>query len=336
MKRLLVTGGAGFIGSNFIRHILNKNQDYKVVNLDKLTYAGNLDNLKDVEKNPNYTFIKGDICDAIAVEKAIKDCDCIINFAASTHVDRSILDSSDFIKTNFYGTYVLLEAARKSNLGLFILMSTDEVYGSIKKGSFCENSPLSPNSPYSASKASADLLALSYYKTYGYPVIVVRSANNFGPFQYAEKLIPLFITNALDNKNLPLYGDGLNIRDWLYVEDTCRAIDIVLRRGKIGEIYNIAAGNELTNLAVTKFILKHLKKQASLIKFVKDRPGHDKRYSLKVEKMRNLGFKPYFTFREALRKTIDWYAENRSWWEKNKTKSWAFNLYYKKQYGTMK
>ncbi len=332
MKRILVTGGAGFIGSNFIRYIRKKYPEYKITNLDKLTYCGNPENLKDLKNNPGYRFVKGDICNTKTAQAVTRNCDALINFAASTHVDRSILDTADFVKTNFQGVYVLLEAAKKNKIGKFIQMSTDEVYGSIKKGSFDENAPLAPSSPYSASKASADLLALSYYNTHRCPVIIVRSTNNFGPCQYPEKLIPLFITNALDDKFLPVYGDGLNIRDWIYVEDTCRAIDLILHRGRIGDIYNIGAGNEITNLEVTKSILKYLKKPTTLIKFVKDRPGHDRRYSLKTDKIKKLGFKPANSFSEALQKTIEWYQNNRQWWEQIKTNCRKFRAYYAKQY----
>lgn len=332
MKKILITGGAGFIGSNFIRYFLKKYPRCKVINLDKLTYCGNLENLKDVQTSPNYKFVKADICNSKIVQTVSRDCDVLINFAASTHVDRSILDSAEFLKTNFYGVYILLEAARKNRIGKFIQISTDEVYGSIERGSFDEDAPLVPSSPYSASKASADLLALSYYNTHRCSVIIVRSTNNFGPYQYPEKLIPLFITNALEGKFLPVYGDGLNIRDWIYVEDTCRAIEIVLQKGKIGEVYNIGAGNEVTNLEVTKSILKYLKKSSALIKFVKDRPGHDRRYSLKIGKIEKLGFKPAYNFNEALLETIGWYKNNRKWWEQIKTKCRKFRSYYTKQY----
>lgn len=332
MKKILITGGAGFIGSNFIRYILKKYPDYEVMNLDKLTYCGNPDNLKDLKGNPRYRFVKGDICDTKVVCASIKGCDMLINFAASTHVDRSILDTSDFVKTNFYGVYVLLEAARKNRIDKFIQISTDEVYGSIEQGSFDEGSSLNPSSPYSASKASADLLAMAYYNTHSCPVIIVRSTNNFGPYQYPEKLIPLFITNAIDEEHLPVYGDGLNVRDWIYVEDTCRAIEMVLQHGKIGEIYNVGAGNEVTNLEVTKSILKYLKKPFTLIKFVKDRPGHDRRYSLNIEKIKKIGFKPNNSFNEALHQTIGWYKNNRKWWERIKTNCIKFRSYYTKQY----
>jgi dTDP-glucose 4,6-dehydratase len=327
-----VTGGAGFIGSNFIRYILRKYPSYRIINLDKLTYCGNLENLKDVQNHPNYKFVKGDICNSKIVQRIVKNCDAIINFAASTHVDRSILDSSDFVKTNFYGTFVLLEAARKNKTKLFIQISTDEAYGSIVKGSFDENSALSPNSPYAATKAAADLLVLTFFKTYRCPAIVSRSTNNFGPYQYPEKLMPLFITNSIDNKTLPLYGDGLNVRQWIYVEDNCRAIDLLLHKGKIGEVYNIGVGNEFTNLTLTKFVLQYLNKSTKLIKFVKDRPGHDKRYSIRIDKIKSLGFRPIFSFKEALKDTITWYVQNRLWWERIKKHNREFKSYYNKQY----
>lgn len=314
MKRLLVTGGAGFIGSNFIRHILNKYDDYHVVNLDNLTYCGNLGNLKDIEKNKRYKFIKGDIADLKTVENAAKDCDYIINFAAETHVDRSIKNPSVFVKTNVFGTYTLLEAAKKLGAGLIVHISTDEVYGSIIKGSSKETDPLEPNSPYSASKAGADLLARSYFVTYGLPVIITRSSNNFGPCQYPEKVIPLFITNLLQGKKVPLYADGMNVRDWLYVLDNCEAIDLILRKGKAGEIYNIAGDAEITNLELTYNILEMLGKDKRSIEYVKDRPGHDKRYSLDITKLRALGWHPSHNFKEALETTIDWYRDNKLWW----------------------
>ncbi|MDP7179770.1 MAG: dTDP-glucose 4,6-dehydratase [Candidatus Woesearchaeota archaeon] len=317
--RLLVTGGAGFIGSNFIRHILKKYPDFKIVNLDKLTYAGNLDNLKDIENNPNYQFIKGDICDKEIVEKLAKDIDIIINFAAETHVDRSIEDAGVFIKSDILGTYNLLEAVKKFNIKKFIQISTDEVYGSTENNSFKETDSLKPNSPYSASKAGADLLVRSYIKTHNVPAIITRSSNNYGPYQYPEKLIPLFVTNLLENKKIPLYGDGLNVRDWLYVIDNCEAIDFVLQNGKEGEIYNIGSGSEITNLEITKTILKELNKDETNIDFVKDRLGHDFRYSLDCSKINTLGWKPRFNFEQSIKETINWYKNNESWWKKIKS-----------------
>jgi len=313
--KLLVTGGAGFIGSNFIRHMLRKYPDYEIVNLDKLTYAGNLANLKDLEDNPRYSFVKGDICDKKVVEDVSKDVDAIVNFAAETHVDKSIVDAGTFVTTDTYGTYILLEAARKYHIQRFVQISTDEVYGSIEKGSFKEMDPLNPSNPYSASKAGADLLVHSYFITYDLPMVTTRSTNNFGPYQHPEKLIPLFITNALRNKPLPLYGDGKNIRDWIYVMDNCEAINLILHKGRTGEIYNVAGGDEKTNLEVTHLILEELNKPDTLIKFVEDRPGHDKRYSLDCTKVRKLGWKPKTKFEDGLKKTVQWYKDNVWWWK---------------------
>jgi len=328
---LLITGGAGFIGSNFIRYILNKYPDYKIINLDALKYSGNLENLKDVEKNPRYKFVKGDICDKKIVDFLVsRRPDVILNFAALTHVDRSILKPEEFTKTDILGTQTLLEAARKYKIGLFIQISTDECYGSIEKGSFTEESPLNPTNPYSASKAGADLIALAYYKTFNVPVIITRSSNNFGPYQYPEKLIPLFITNLLEDKKVPLYGDGKHKRDWIYVLDNCEAIDYVIHYGKTGEIYNISGNTEKTNLEITAFILNYLKKDETYIKFVKDRPGHDRRYSLDTSKIKKLGWSPKYKFEDALEYTIKWYKDNQSWWKK--IKSGEFLEYYKKQY----
>ncbi|MBI5194527.1 MAG: dTDP-glucose 4,6-dehydratase [Nitrospirae bacterium] len=329
--KLLVTGGAGFIGSNFIRHILKKYPDYHVRNLDKLTYAGNPDNLKEVEGNPNYTFIKGDICDAKVVAEAVEGVDAIINFAAETHVDRSILYPGSFIQTDVYGTYTLLEAVKAKGILRYIQISTDEVYGSIEQGSFNEESPLSPSSPYSASKAGADMVVFAYRKTFNLPVIITRSSNNFGPCQYPEKLIPLFITNALEDNPLPMYGDGLNVRDWIYVEDNCAAIDVVLHNGKDGEIYNIGGGNERTNREITEIILKETGKSRDLIKFVKDRAGHDRRYSIDSSKVISLGFTQKYKFEDAIANTVKWYKENEQWWKR--LKSEEFKQYYKKAYG---
>jgi len=330
--KLLITGGAGFIGSNFIKYVLNKRPDYQVVNLDKLTYCGNLDNLKDVENNPNYKFIKGDICNQELIDNIVSEKpDAIINFAAESHVDRSILDPYSFLRTDIFGTYNLLEAARKYNIGRFLQISTDEVYGSTEKDSFFEKSPLNPSNPYSASKAAADTIANSYFITYKMPILITRSTNNLGPFQYPEKLIPLFITNLLENKKIPLYGDGLNIRDWLYVLDNCEAIDLILHKGKEGEIYNIAGENEKTNLGITNFILKEMGKDENFIEYVRDRPGHDRRYSLNCEKTKKeLGWEPKSNFEEALKKTLQWYKDNEWWWKK--IKSGEYLKYYKKQY----
>jgi dTDP-glucose 4,6-dehydratase len=327
--KVLITGGCGFIGSNFIRFLLRERPDWRVVNLDKLTYAGNLENLKDVEDNPRYRFVRGDICDRSLIDKLFQEerFDVVVNFAAESHVDRSILDASPFIETNVKGTQVLLDAActhwRKTNPQdpapkLFLQVSTDEVYGSIAEGAFTEESPLRPNSPYAASKAAADLLCRAYYKTYGLPVIVTRSSNNYGPYQFPEKLIPLMIRNALLGKELPVYGRGENVRDWLYVEDHCRALLLVLERGRPGEVYNIGGGCERRNIEVVRLIctlLKaHPKTQAlsPKIRFVKDRPGHDFRYALDCRKIREeLGWQPAVSFEEGLRRTVDWYIEHQ-------------------------
>ena len=306
---MLITGGAGFIGSNFVHYMLDK-YDHKIVVLDKLTYAGNIENLMDVVDNIH--FIKGDICKEEDVKVAMKDCDVMVNFAAESHVDKSIEDPGVFVKTDVFGTYTLLEYARKYDVDRYLQISTDEVYGSIEKGFFTEESRPDPSSPYSASKAGGDMLVGAYYKTYGLPVLITRSTNNFGPYQYPEKLIPLFITNALNDKPLPLYGDGQNVRDWLYVLDNCRGIDLVLRKGELGEIYNIGGGVEKTNLEITHMILDILKKPKSLIKFVEDRPGHDRRYSLDSSKIKKLGWELKWNFEDALRETVEWYAQQFS------------------------
>ncbi|MBI4846682.1 MAG: dTDP-glucose 4,6-dehydratase [Candidatus Omnitrophica bacterium] len=313
--RVLVTGGLGFIGGNFIRYMLEKYQDIYIVNLDKQTYASSLAHLKDFKAHPRYKFLKGDICNKGVVERAMSGCSVVINFAAETHVDRSIKSAHEFLQTNIFGVYMLLEAARKLKVEKFIQIGTDEVYGSCLRGAFKEGDPLMPNSPYSSSKAAGDLLARSYYKTYGVPVIITRSSNNFGPYQFPEKVIPLFITNLIEGKKVPLYGDGLNVRDWIYVIDNCRGIDLVLNKGRIGEIYNIASNNKLNNIQLTEFILKKMKKTKAAIKYVKDRPGHDRRYSLNTEKIRRLGFKPRYNFQEAMEFTIGWYNENKAWWK---------------------
>lgn len=316
MKKLLVTGGAGFIGSNFIRHIIGKYPDYRITNLDKLTYCGNLENLRDIEKNKNYTFVKGDITDKGTVEKLVKGQDVVINFAAESHVDRSIKDASEFVRTNVFGTYTLLEAAKKCGTGLFVQISTDEVYGSVTEGFSREGDPLEPNSPYSATKAAADLLARSYFVTFKLPVIITRSSNNFGPNQYPEKVIPLFITNLMAGKKVPLYADGKNVRDWLYVVDNCEAIDVVMHSGVPGEVYNIGAGGETTNIELTHSLLKILGRDESSIEYVKDRPGHDKRYALDISKLKKLGWRPAREFRTALELTVEWYKANEAWWKK--------------------
>jgi len=299
--KLLVTGGAGFIGSNFIRHILNKYPDYKIINLDKLTYAGNLENLHDIENNSNYGFVKGDICDEKLVNKLISQKpDVIINFAAETHVDRSILDAQGFIKTDILGTQTLLEAVKKHSIKKYIQISTDEVYGEIESGSFTEQNSLKPNNPYSASKAGADLMINAYYKTFNLPILITRSSNNYGFYQYPEKLIPLFITNLLEDKKVPIYGNGQQVRDWLYVIDNCEGIDFVLHHGEIGEVYNIGSSNEKTNLEITKIILNQLNKDENSIEYVKDRLGHDRRYSIDSSKLQKLGWKPRYEFEKAM------------------------------------
>lgn len=330
MKTLLVTGGAGFIGSNFIRYMLETRNDINIINLDKLTYAGNLDNVKDIEKDHRYRFEKGDICDPIIVKKCVQESDVVVNFAAESHVDRSIGSADDFIKTDIYGVYVLLEAALKYGVERFVQISTDEVYGSIEKGRFRETDPLMPSSPYAASKAGGDRLVYSYFITYNLPVVIPRSSNNFGPYQYPEKLIPLFITNALENKKLPIYGDGKNVRDWLYVIDNCQAIELVMEKGKDGEAYNVGAGNEHNNLEITDIILTQLNKSEDLMTFVEDRKGHDRRYALATKKLEKLGWQPVSSFKKAMQETIQWYVDNRWWWEK--IKSGAYLEYYKKQY----
>ncbi len=331
--KILITGGAGFIGSNFIRYILSKYSDYHIVNLDKLTYAGNLDNLSEVEDHPNYQFVKGDICDNDLVNRIVKDgIQAMVHFAAESHVDRSIYDPAIFVKTNVLGTQVLLESALKFKIDRFIQVSTDEVYGSMgKEGSFTESSPLLPNSPYSASKASADLLVRSYFETFRLPATITRCTNNYGPYQFPEKLIPLFITNALQDLPLPVYGDGLYVRDWIYVEDHCKALDAVLHQGKVGEIYNIGGGNERTNLEITDLILRKFSKPRSLVKHVKDRPAHDRRYSLDFSKIKaDLDWKPDTPFEEGISRTADWYVTHQSWWQKIKTGEYL--KYYEKHY----
>ncbi|MEW6407078.1 MAG: dTDP-glucose 4,6-dehydratase [Patescibacteria group bacterium] len=316
--KILVTGGCGFIGSNFIRYIAAKYPTYKITNLDKLTYAGNLENLKDIAHLKNYNFIKGDICDENVVDKLAKVNDVVINFAAESHVDRSIKNSRDFLRTNVHGVDVILGAVRNNKIKRYIQISTDEVYGSILFGSAKEEDALKPNSPYAASKASADLLCRAYFKTFNLPVIITRSSNNFGPYQYPEKVIPLFITNLLENKKVPLYGDGLNERDWLFVLDNVRAIDLVLHKGKIGQIYNIGIGKEIANLKLTKILLDSLGKTKKMVKYVVDRLGHDRRYSIDNKKIVKLGWQPNYDFQTAISLTIRWYKENKSWWKKFK------------------
>jgi dTDP-glucose 4,6-dehydratase len=316
-RKLLVTGGCGFIGSNFIRHLLVTDPSVTIVNLDALTYAGNPENLVDVENDhgERYRFVKGDIRRAEDVEAAMSGCDTVVHFAAESHVDRSISRAHDFITTNIEGTYVLLTEARRVGVDRFLHISTDEVYGSIDSGSFDETDRLAPSSPYSASKTAADLLVLSYHVTFGLPVVVTRSTNNFGPYQFPEKLIPLFVTNLLENEPVPLYGDGLNVRDWIYVLDNCRAVETVLRHGRVGEIYNVGAANEVTNRFITSSVLQALGFGEEMVKYVEDRPGHDRRYSVKTDKIRALGWAPERDFREALLDTVAWYRDNPSWWK---------------------
>jgi dTDP-glucose 4,6-dehydratase len=331
LKRVLVTGGAGFIGSHFAHHAVERHADWQVTVLDKLTYAGNLANLEDLEGHPRYRFRRGDIAVRRDVEAAWGDgVDLLFNFAAETHVDRSIGDAEGFIRTDVYGAYTLLEVARARGIERFVQISTDEVYGSVASGSSREDAPLMPTNPYAASKAGADRLAFSYFATYGLPVLITRASNNFGPRQYPEKMMPLFVTNALDDQPLPLYGDGQNVRDWLYVADHCDALDVVLAKGQPGEVYNIGGGNERRNTEVTERILTRLEKSSGLVRFVTDRPGHDRRYSLDCGKLRSLGWCPATHFETALDATIDWYRSHRSWWEPIKTGEYL--EYYRKQY----
>jgi dTDP-glucose 4,6-dehydratase len=316
-KTLLITGGAGFIGSNFIHFMVRKYNGYNIINLDKLTYAGNMENLKDIEDIANYRFIKGDICDRDLVENIFSGnkIDAVVNFAAESHVDRSITDPGVFIQTDVYGVFVLLEAATKYKSKVFLQISTDEVYGSIEKGSFTEDDPLAPNSPYAASKTGAEMIVRSFFKTYQTPILVTRTSNNFGPYQYPEKIIPLFVTNLIDGKKVPLYGDGMNVRDWIYVSENCIALDMVLHKGKIGEVYNIGAGNEKPNVWITRKILEILEKPETMIEPVADRLGHDRRYSVDCSKIeKELGWKPEVDFEEALHRTVRWYVNNEKWW----------------------
>lgn len=315
MKTVLVTGGAGFIGSCFIRHILKKYPECKVINLDALTYCGNLENLKDVENNPNYQFIRGNICDKKLVRNIIKGCNYVVNFAAESHVDNSIKRPEIFVETNVMGTLNLLQASIESDIERYLQVSTDEVYGTLEEtGYFYETSPIQPNSPYSASKASADLLVRAYHETYGLPVLITRCSNNYGPYQYPEKLIPFFISKLLNGEKVPVYGDGMNVRDWLYVYDHCEAIDRVLHSGKIGDVYNIGGHNEKTNLEITKLILDAMGKDEDSIEFVEDRLGHDKRYAISNNKISSqLDWQPSITFEEGIKLTIDWYLNNQDW-----------------------
>jgi dTDP-glucose 4,6-dehydratase len=328
--RILVTGGAGFIGSNFVRHLLTAHPDYEVVNLDKLTYAGNPENLRDLAGDPRYRFVHGDICDTGLVREVAAGADAVVNFAAESHVDRSLTEPDAFLRTDVFGVFTLLEAVRDLKVPRMIQVGTDEVYGSLATGSSREGDPLRPSNPYSAAKAAADLLCGAYWRTHRVPVAITRSSNNFGPYQYPEKVVPLFITNALDDRPLPLYGDGRNVRDWLYVHDNCAAIDLVLHRGVAGEIYNVGGGHEIENVALTRQILQRLGKPDSLIQPVPDRPGHDRRYSLDSSKVRALGWSPRQHFDAALDATIAWYRANEAWWRP--LKSGAFAVYYERQY----
>ena len=308
-----MTGGAGFIGCNFVRHMLKEHPNDQIVVLDKLTYAGRLENLEEIRDK--ITFVKGDICDKEAVKKTMAGCDYVVNFAAESHVDRSIASPEDFVRTDVLGVFTLLEEARRTNIKKFTQISTDEVYGSTASGSFSEADTLDPSSPYSASKAGGELLARSYVRTYGLDVVVTRSSNNYGPFQYPEKLIPVLIIKALRDQPLPIYGKGTNVRDWLHVEDNCWAIDLVMRKSKPGEIINIGSGNEIPNIEVAKLVLKHMNKPESLIKYVQDRPGHDFRYSLNWDRIRKLGWKPRMKVEEGIKRTVDWYLANQAWWK---------------------
>ena len=334
MKNILLTGGAGFIGSNFINYILDEHSDYNVINLDKLTYAGNLENLVTSEGKKNYRFVKGDITNVELVNSLFRkyDINYVINFAAESHVDRSILGSEIFFRSNVLGTNVLLEAARKFSTEKFVQISTDEVYGSLgEEGLFTEETPIHPNSPYSASKASADMMAMAFYHTYGVPVVITRCSNNYGPFQFPEKLIPLMIINSLNGKKLPVYGDGMNIRDWIYVIDHNKAIERVFEKGMSGEVYNIGASTEMPNIEIIKLILNTLGKSEEMIDFVKDRPGHDRRYAIDSSKIKNeLGWEPLFSFEEAISKTIEWYINNKTWW--SRIISGDYQDYYETQY----
>ncbi|WP_025720513.1 dTDP-glucose 4,6-dehydratase [Paenibacillus sp. 1-18] len=333
--KLLVTGGAGFIGSNFVLYMLKQHPDYEIVNIDALTYAGNLENLKSIENHPKHTFVKADITDAQAIDQLMQQgIDVVVNFAAESHVDRSILEPEVFVKTNVLGTQVLLDAAKKYNVTKFVQVSTDEVYGSLgETGLFTEETPLQPNSPYSASKAGGDLLVRAYHETFGLPVNITRCSNNYGPYQFPEKLIPLMISRALSDQQLPVYGDGLNIRDWLYVEDHCSAIDLVIHQGKLGEVYNIGGNNERTNVHIVKTVLEELGKSESLISYVQDRPGHDRRYGIDPTKtMNELGWKPEHSFETGIKETIRWYLDNKEWW--TRIQSGEYQQYYTKQYGS--
>lgn len=333
MRNLMVTGGMGFIGSNFVRYMLRQHPDYHIVVYDKLTYAGNPDNLRDVANDPRYAFAQGDICDANRVRETIRQyqVDTLVNFAAETHVDRSLMDPGSFIMTDVYGTFVLLEAAKDMNLERYHQVSTDEVYGQVLEGSSVETDPIHTRSPYSASKAGGDLMTLAYYTSFGVPVTITRGSNNIGPYQYPEKVVPVWVTNAIDDKPIPIYGDGLQMRDYQYVEDHCEGIDIVLHCGAIGEIYNLGTGVETRNIDMAHAILRLLGKPESLLQYITDRPGHDRRYSLSVAKVNGLGWRSRHTFEQAIEKTVRWYVDNEWWWRKIKSGE-AYREYYQKHY----
>ena len=332
MKTLLVTGGCGFIGSNFIHYLLAKYPDYRVVNLDKLTYAGNPANLASLADDIRYRFVEGDICDRAAVDALVAEADMVVNFAAESHVDRSIMGGAEFVHTNFNGTYELLESAKEHGVERFHQISTDEVYGSIDEGAWTEEWPLAPRNPYSATKASAELLVRSYHITHGLPVVTTRASNNIGPYQYPEKRVPLYITNALDDQPLPIYGDGSQVRDHLFVEDHCAAIDLVLHAGADGEVYNVGGENDATGLEVARLIVERLGKDEGLLQFVGDRTGHDQRYALDSSKVAALGWKPASDFRAAMERTIDWYMANQTWWREIKERQ-DYRDYYQRNYG---
>ena len=335
MVNVLVTGGAGFIGSNFVRYALAHHPDWHVTTLDKLTYAGRMENLLDVKDHARHTFVRGDVADAKVAAPLVRDADLVVHFAAETHVDRSILSAGEFITTDVFGTFVLLEAAREAGrLRRFVQISTDEVYGSVPEGASKETDELRPRNPYSASKAGADRLAYSYFATYGVPVVITRASNNYGPYQFPEKVIPLFVTNALDDIPVPLYGDGLNERDWLHVDDHCRAVDMLIEAGRSGEVYNIGGGNHVRNVDLTRRILELAEKGAELIRHVPDRPGHDRRYALDTSKLRSLGWTPQVPFEQGLAETVQWYRRNEWWWRPIKDADPAFRAYYDTQYGS--
>jgi dTDP-glucose 4,6-dehydratase len=334
MVEVLVTGGAGFIGSNFVRYALDRHADWRITNLDKLTYAGRMETLHDIVSHPRHTFVRGDVADAAVAAPLVKQSAIVVHFAAETHVDRSILAAGDFIRTDVYGTFVLLEAAREAGtLRRFVQISTDEVYGSVPSGRSRETDELKPRNPYAASKAAADRLAYSYWATFGVPVVVTRASNNYGPYQFPEKVVPLFVTNALDDIPLPLYGDGLNVRDWLHVTDHCGALDLVIEQGTPGEVYNVGGGNEVANVDLTRTILRLVGKPESLITRVEDRPGHDRRYALDTAKLAALGWQPQIDFQRGLQDVVEWYRVNEWWWRPIKEHDPAFRAYYQTQYG---